>query len=231
MKTTIARQWSITKPSDNQLHNFYEHQQEQPLTFPVETRLDGSPPVGFQLDDNRVLLGQGEETYRAACDALRCWEMYPKSWIELIPPKAPLQVGTVVLVLARAYGIWWKNVCRIIELFDDNSPSPQVAGSRAVRAYGFTYATLAAHVECGIERFLITQDSEGQVWYQIRAFSRPQHRLLKLAKPLARRVQSRFVRDSKTCLVAAVQQRNAKRLSQGANQAISPSTAVPLPSP
>ena len=64
------------------------------------------------------------------------------------------------------------------------------------RRFGFAYGTLPDHVECGEERFLIEWQLDDSVWYDIFAFSRPQHPLVRLSKPLARRLQKQFARDS-----------------------------------
>ena len=46
--------------------------------------------------------------------------------------------------------------------------------------------------------------SDGSVWYDVRAFSRPRYWPVRLAKRIARRLQARFVRDSKAAMRAAV---------------------------
>jgi uncharacterized protein (UPF0548 family) len=67
----------------------------------------------------------------------------------------------------------------------------------AVERFGFAYGTLPDHVECGEERFTIEfHESDESVWYDILAFSKPQHPLVKMAYPLARRLQKRFAGDS-----------------------------------
>jgi uncharacterized protein (UPF0548 family) len=68
----------------------------------------------------------------------------------------------------------------------------------AVRAhtFGFAYGTLPAHVEQGEERFLIEWNADNSVWYELYAFSRPQHPLVKLGSRLARMLQKRFVKES-----------------------------------
>jgi uncharacterized protein (UPF0548 family) len=64
-------------------------------------------------------------------------------------------------------------------------------------SFGFAYGTLPDHVECGEERFTIEfHGSDESVWYDILAFSKPQHRLVKMTYPLARMLQKRFAKDS-----------------------------------
>jgi uncharacterized protein (UPF0548 family) len=152
-------------------------------------------PVGFTLDHNRICLGQGAEVFEAACTALAAWRMFPPSWTSIYPHDCPQTPGTVVIMLARALGLWWPNALRVVYRIDEVLP---------LRRVGFAYGTLPAHVECGEERFLIEQDAHGQVWYDVRAFSRPRHPLVRLAFPLARRLQLRFVRDSQQSMQRAV---------------------------
>ena len=91
-------------------------------------------------------------------------------------------MGETVLVIARAGGMWWTNAARIVYTIDEPAAS-------LVR-FGFAYGTLPGHVESGEERFLIEWDSQtDQVWYDIRAFSRPRHLLTRIGYPFARAMQ------------------------------------------
>jgi uncharacterized protein (UPF0548 family) len=92
-------------------------------------------------------------------------------------------------VLARAFGLWWLNACRIVYIVDEDDGS--------MRRFGFAYGTLPGHAESGEERFLVEWDRrDGCVWYDILAFSRPNHFLVRLAYPQARKLQKQFARDS-----------------------------------
>jgi uncharacterized protein (UPF0548 family) len=157
---------------------------------------DGAP-AGYNLDHNRVLIGQGENDFAAACDALRAWRMFPKPWTDITPANAAIHEGQVVAMQANALGLWWLNACRIVYVLDEHEP---------VRRFGFAYGTLAAHVEQGEERFSVELHNDGAVWYDLRAFSRPRFWPVRLAKPLARRLQLRFVRDSQRAMQAAVRE-------------------------
>lgn len=56
---------------------------------------------------------------------------------------------------------------------------------------------LPGHVESGEERFLIEWDRTiNQVFYDILAFSKPNHMLTRLGYPFVRQRQNRFGRDS-----------------------------------
>ena len=70
---------------------------------------------------------------------------------------------------------------------------------------GFADGTLPGHVETGEERFLIEWDrGENCVCYDILAFSRPRHPLVRLGYPFARLMQKRFARDSAKAMLRIV---------------------------
>lgn len=197
--------WSLKQPTDKQIRAFFRSQSEQPVTYFEPNCLDEKPPEGFYLDDHRVLLGTGEQTFKHACHCLRRWEMYPQGWLRLIPPQPIMQAGSIVVVVAKAQGLYWKNACRIVETYDQDHPAPPTATGQGADSFGFVYVTLPGHVECGQERFLVVRDARDQVWFEIRAFSKPQYWLAKLAKPLVRRVQKRFFAESLARMVASVE--------------------------
>jgi len=151
-------------------------------------------PAGYNVDHNSVRLGWGEEVWTQACAALKTWKMFPAGWTAIEPADEPVRVGQTLTMLARGYGVWWMSGCRIVYLVEEAGP---------VRRFGFAYGTLASHVEQGEERFMVEMLEDGTVWYDLRAFSRPRFWPVKLMKPLARRLQKRFVRESLAAMVAA----------------------------
>jgi uncharacterized protein (UPF0548 family) len=101
-----------------------------------------------------------------------------------------------VAVIARLFGLWWLNACRIVYVVDEEEP---------VKRYGFAYGTLPEHAESGEERFTVEwHEADDAVWYDIVAFSRPQQLLTRLGYPCARRLQKRFARDSVAAMRRAV---------------------------
>lgn len=198
--------WSLSSPADARVESLRRAQSRLAFSYrevgATRTITRETVPAGFNYDENRVLLGQGEKVFAAACAALRAWVMFPRPWTRIDPPSAPLRVGTVVAMQAHALGLWWLNACRIVYVLDESSPSPPP--STLVRRFGFAYGTLPAHVECGEERFSVEQHADDQVWYDLRAFSRPRYWPVRLATPLARRLQWRFARDSKAAMQHAI---------------------------
>jgi uncharacterized protein (UPF0548 family) len=128
--------------------------------------------------------------------ALQRWEQFRLGWVEAWSPVTPLESGQVVAIMGWAVGFWWLNSCRIIYTVDESGP---------ITKFGFGYGTLPGHVESGEERFLIEWDRDtDKVWYDILAFSRPNHFLTRLGYPLVRRTQKRFGRDSAASMFRAV---------------------------
>jgi uncharacterized protein (UPF0548 family) len=170
-------------------------QREATWSYPEHGASNGGAPAEYTIDHNRTKLGDGAAAFDAACAALRAWRMFPAPWTRITPTDAPFRVGQTLAMQARALGIWWLNGCRIIYVLDESAP---------VRRFGFAYGTLPAHVEQGEERFSVELQPDGSVWYDLRAFSRPRFWPVRLAKPLARRLQMRFVRESMAAMRQAV---------------------------
>ena len=145
--------------------------------------------AGYVVDHNRVKLGEGRRTFDRAVLALRTWRMFDVGWARLVPDGAPSAVGTPVGVLARHYGLWSLNVSRVVYGFEDD-------GAAVVRR-GFAYGTLPEHAESGEERFSVEWNlGDDSVFYDLYAFSRPNHVLARLGRPVARGLQRRFAGDS-----------------------------------
>lgn len=63
----------------------------------------------------------------------------------------------------------------------------------------------ACLIECGEERFLVEWNhDDDSVFYDLFAFSKPQHPLAKLGFPFTRLGQKQFIKDSKAAMQAAV---------------------------
>jgi uncharacterized protein (UPF0548 family) len=182
----------LHKPAAAAIRQFLDGQTKRGLSYApvgITTAGSGRPPPLYVVDHTRVRLGEGEKVFTAARAALGRWEQFRLGWVEAWPVEAPVRVGEVVAVLARSLGLWWLNACRIVSVIDrEEGP---------IRAFGFAYGTLPGHAGKGEERFLVEWDrDEGGVWYDLLAFSRPQHLLARLGYPWFRRVQKRFGRDS-----------------------------------
>lgn len=185
------------RPPVSVVQRFLRDQQELPFSYGDVGATKGVPPEGYVVDHSRVRLGGRPETYRAAVAAVRRWEMFRMPWLELFPSDAPIAAGSTVVILVPIAGAWWLNAARIAYVVDETTSS----GLR----FGFAYGTLREHAECGEERFLVEQNAgDGSVWYDLLAFSRPNHPLVRLGYPLVRMLQKRFARDSLQAMTRAV---------------------------
>lgn len=184
----------LCPPAANRLSRVLYQQRGASFSYPQVGATATEFPRGYNHDRLRIPLGYGDAVFEAACQALRNWRQFPAAWTSIYPAAAPLAAGTEVVLLIHVLGLWWTGGCRIVYTIDEAGPP---------RQFGFAYGTLPSHVECGEERFLIDMDAAGQVWYEIAAFSRPRHWLLRLGYPLVRRYQAKFRRDSALAMQVA----------------------------
>ena len=186
----------LRKPTAESIRRFLTAQAKLPFTYTAVGATAKSPPAGFVVDHTRVKLGEGEPVFYSARAALQRWEQFRLGWVEPSSPDTPIKPGEVVAVIGRAIGLWWLNSCRVVYVVDESEPN---------RKFGFAYGTLPGHVESGEERFLIEWDrGDNSVWYDIVAFSRPNHFLIRLGYPMVRRTQKQFGRESAEAMRRAV---------------------------
>jgi uncharacterized protein (UPF0548 family) len=175
----------LTEPSELTVAGFISKQHDKRFTYSEVGATNGIPPSKFTIDHNRIQIGTGGETYRRAIEALKQWRQFDLGWVSIVPENVPIEIGATVAVKALAFGSWSLNAARIVYLINEEG------------RFGFAYGTLPDHVECGEERFTIEWNEEDDtVWYDILAFSKPRHPLVRLSFPLARMMQKRFARDS-----------------------------------
>ena len=187
---------SFQKPSVDSIRNFIAEQSKLDFSYSAIGATGSTPPSGFVVDRTRIKLGDGESVFRSAIAALQRWEQFQLGWVEAWPPDTPIKSGEVVAVMGRVIGLWWLNSCRIIYVVNESGP---------IHKFGFAYGTLPGHVESGEERFVIEWNQhDNSVWYDIVAFSRPNHLLIRLGYPVVRSTQKRFGRDSAATVFKAV---------------------------
>jgi len=187
----------LREPSDAEIQRFLEDQRPLPFSYPeVGASREGTPP-GYGTNHHRGRLGPGKQTFERAVEAMRHWKMYDTGWTRLCWPDAPISEGAVVAVVGRHLGLKSLNACRIAYVYEEDQPSH--------KRYGFAVGTLPGHVERGEERFTVEwQAADNTVSYELSAFSRPSHPLVRLAQPLSRLIQYRFATDSLQSMAAAV---------------------------
>lgn len=196
--------FSLRKPSSESIRRFLSKQEKLDFTYSAVGATSSTTPPGFVVDHTRIKLGEGEQVFEAAKNAIRCWEHFQLGWAESSSRDIPIDQGQIVGIVARVFGVWCLNACRIVSVIDKTGD---------ISRFGFVYGTLPGHVECGEERFQVEWNrNDGSVWYDILAFSRPNHFLARVGYPIVRKLQKKFAHDSATAMQLAV-----KRLS-GCNQ-------------
>lgn len=192
----------LRRPDDAAVARLLAEQAGAPFSYAEvgATRDADDAPPGYFANRGRARLGAGEAAFRRAVEALRRWAQYDMEWVEVAPPGASLEPGTVVGVLVRHYGFWSLNPCRVVYAIDEETAEG--------RRFGFGYGTLPAHGEAGEERFTVTwRAADDAVEYELFSFSRPGHPgppLARLGLPLARPLQRRFARESPRAMRRAV---------------------------
>jgi uncharacterized protein (UPF0548 family) len=187
---------TLRKPTLELIRRFCEQQSRLDFSYAAVGATARAHPPGFARNHTRVRLGTGKQVFEAARQALRDWRQFRLSWVEVWPPAAPLEAGAVVAVLARLGCFWWLNSCRIVYAVDEAGP---------IHRFGFAYGTLPAHAARGEERFLIEWNrNDDSVWFEILAYSQPNHFLTRVAYPWVRLTQRRFGREAVAAVRAAV---------------------------
>jgi uncharacterized protein (UPF0548 family) len=183
------------RPSRRTIERFIADSHRLPLSYgPIG--IVGSRTRRHDFDEAVVAIGRGREDFQRARAALMAWKQFDIGWVELFPPGAPVDAGTVVAVLIRHFGFWSLNGCRVVYGVD--------GGDHEAR-FGFAYGTLTNHAEAGEELFEVFLSPEtDEVLYRIRAVSWPRVTLTRLGQPLVRVLQARFRRDSVEAMRRAV---------------------------
>ena len=191
----------LRRPTEECVQRFLDAAVHEPFSYVERGASRDGAPSGYDLDHNRVRLGAGRATFERARAALGRWAMFPPGWTRVVHREESIAVGQTVCVQFHLFGLHWLNAARIVTVLDETAS----AEGGPVRRSGFAYGTLTCHVERGEERFSVEWLADDSVWYDLRAFSRPSLWAARLAKPVARALQRRFVRDSQAALRAAVE--------------------------
>ena len=176
--------FTFSEPTDREIAKYISSQAKLPFSYGEVGATRSNPPSTYTVDHNRIQLGSGLDVYQRAVAALQQWRQFELGWVTLVPHGVKLEEGAVVAVKARAGGMWSLNACRVAYVIDE------------LQRFGFAYGTLPDHIERGEERFLVEHKPDDTVWYEVLAFSRPRHPLVRAGFLYARRLQKRFARDS-----------------------------------
>lgn len=188
--------FSLRKPTESHVRRVLDAQRDLPFTYADVGAIEQGIPAGYLRNHVRVHVGTGQRTFDAALSALTHWRQFDVGWVELCWPTTRPVAGAVVGVLARVWGVWALSVSRIVAVIDEDGPR---------RRFAVIYGTLPQHVETGEERFQIEWDRrDDSVWYEVEAFYRPHHPLVRWMWPLVGHIPRRFLQESATALQRAI---------------------------
>ena len=186
----------LRPPSEESIRKFLREQASLAFSYDAVGTTATTPPHSYRIDHNRIPLGDGIDLFERAKEAVRRWAMFDLGWVKLIPPETPIEPGRSVAVLARHFGFWSLHACRIVYVIEIDSD---------VKGFGFAYGTLPDHAERGEERFTVEfHQQDNSVWYDILAFSTPNHLIARLGFPVTRSLQKKFALDSKSAMLRVV---------------------------
>lgn len=132
-------------------------------------------PEGYAHLRRRVHLGRGPEVLERAGRYVLGWGSQLGTGFA-VHPGGPVRDGATVLLRLSLPGSRWPRLvipCRVVWTVTEPD------------RIGFAYGTLPGHPECGEESFLVSMDAEGEVWFEVAAFSRLSAWYARLGRPVA----------------------------------------------
>ena len=194
----------IRRPTESKIADYLGRQAEQPCSYDSVgcIRDVPAPRRGWNVDRERVLLGNGRPVFDCAKAAIDGWRMFPSKIATVHSATAPREgLNVAVLYHAAPLPIWILMAARVTAVFHETEPADQ----KLVERYGFAYRTLPDHPERGEERFLVEWNhADDSVWYDLLAVSQPAHWIARLGYPYTRHEQARFRRLSCAAMLNAV---------------------------
>ena len=152
------------------------------------TRFDATPP-GYHRLEHRARIGSGDRVFRRAGEALMNWRMHRAAGIRIKATDSPAVIGTNALGRLGIGPLGLPVLCRVV--WTVNEPT----------RIGFAYGTLEGHPESGEESFVVTREGD-DVWFTLRAYSRPAAWYARLGGPATRATQTLFAHRYAQALIS-----------------------------
>jgi uncharacterized protein (UPF0548 family) len=150
-----------------------------PFTYPeVGGTREPALPAGYDTVERSVVVGSGTAAFERAAAAVFDWRMQRGVGLRVRATGPAGQPGTVVVLTAGLPRLGYDIPCRVVWA--------QTTGDER----GFAYGTLPGHPESGEESFVVSLRPDGEVRYELRAFSRLATPFPRLAAPVGHRVQT-----------------------------------------
>ncbi|CAL5197437.1 unnamed protein product [Lathyrus oleraceus] len=144
---------------------------------------------GFLLNNARVLMGNGIDTFEKGKTALRTWRHFGMNWA-FVDPETPIQQGAKFCICVKEFLPWLMMPLQVVYVNETKTTKTRGA------SFGFGSGTLQGHLLAGEERFSIEIDENNQVWYEILSFSKPAHVLSFVGYPYVMLRQKYFAHES-----------------------------------
>ncbi len=179
----------LRKPGIETIRGFLVRQSKLDFTYSaVGCHVRQSSPPGYAIRSLAHQLGEGESAYEAAKRGAKELGSVRLGWLEAGPEGTPIQTNAMVAILARTFGIWWLNACRIVLVIEE------VGNGESIRLRLMNFTGPRRNRRGAISSWNgIKRTTES--WFDILAFSRPHHILTRLAYPIVRMTQKRFGRN------------------------------------
>ena len=144
------------------------------LTYPEVGATRGPLPAGYHHQHVSARVGQGPAAFAAAAEALLTWRVHAGAGLGARVSDHRIRVGTVAELRLGPRRLALRIPVRVLEVVDDE------------RRRGFVYGTLPGHPERGEESFTVELGADGNVFFDLVAFSRGARWFTVLGAPLGR---------------------------------------------
>jgi uncharacterized protein (UPF0548 family) len=170
----------LSRPSPERLDRVLAEASAQSPTFDhIGATRSADRVPGFRYDSYAAPIGHGQADWDAACNGLRVWAAHAGARVSITPHNAPLVEGQTVVASTSVGPMHVLIPCRIVYVLDESN------------RFGFAYATLPGHPECGEEAFMLSRSDEGEMTFTVSAHSHPADLMTRLGGPISRLVQQR----------------------------------------
>jgi uncharacterized protein (UPF0548 family) len=157
------------------------------------TRYDETPP-GYHRLEYKTLIGEGDEVFRRAGEALLNWRMHRTAGLPMTATDSPATIGTNSLGrLGAGMLIGRLRTAIPVDMLGLPVPCRVVWTVDEPDRIGFAYGTLQGHPASGEESFVVTRESDG-IYFTVRAYSRPGTWYTRLGGPVTRKAQYQAAR-------------------------------------
>lgn len=139
-------------------------------------------PGGYRIARHRVAVGEGQDAFTRLAEGILGWELHRLAGLS-VRAQAPRAAEGVHVVSGFGFGKFRLPApCRVLWTEEN--------GRRA----GFGYGTLPGHPASGEESFVAALEPDGQVYFELFAFSRPSNWFYRLGSPVTKGVQQLVTR-------------------------------------